>query len=103
MKTLPVLLLEGAIQDLTDIASYINSESGEPAAASDFIARIQTRCNKIGLAPNGGTNRPDLGQGIQLVPFEKSAVILYRIIDNSVHIVNVFYGGRNYDAIMRGK
>jgi toxin ParE1/3/4 len=49
--------------------------------------------------PYGGVSRQDLGDGIGLYPFEKSAVILYRIAEDAVEIVSIFYGGRDYDAI----
>ena len=36
-----------------------------------------------------------------MVPFEHSAVIVYVIADDLVHIVSIFYGGRDYEALMR--
>jgi toxin ParE1/3/4 len=38
-----------------------------------------------------------------MVPFERSAVILYMIETNRVRITNIFYGGRDYEALMRQK
>ena len=35
-----------------------------------------------------------------MVPFERSAVIVYRV-GKTVEIVNVFYGGRDYEAAYR--
>lgn len=37
-----------------------------------------------------------------MVPFEHSAVIAYVVESNIVRIVNVFYGGRDYETLMRG-
>nr|WP_260682893.1 type II toxin-antitoxin system RelE/ParE family toxin [Rhizobium laguerreae] len=59
-----------------------------------------TRCRKIGDAPNGGRPRDDLAPGLRTVPFEHSAVIAYHVTD-AVEIVNVFYGGRDYEALLR--
>jgi toxin ParE1/3/4 len=38
-----------------------------------------------------------------MVPFEKSAVILYVVEGETVHIVDVFAGGRDYEAITRDR
>ena len=68
-----------------------------------YIDRIYQRCERIGDVPGGGIRRPDLGKCIRMVPFEKAAVILYVIDGETVAIVNVFAGGRDYDTIMRGE
>ena len=52
------------------------------------------------MAPAGGAPRPDFGKNIRLVPFEKSAVILYTYEGDEVEIVAVFYGGQDYAAAM---
>ena len=35
------------------------------------------------------------------MPFERSAVIVYRVEPDHVLITNVFYGGRDYEALYR--
>lgn len=70
--------------------------------ALGFVDRIRRRCEAIGELPEGYPARPDLGPDIRIAPFERSAVIAYRVIDAAVEIVDMFYGGRDYEAIMRG-
>jgi toxin ParE1/3/4 len=36
------------------------------------------------------------------VPFEHSAVIAYKVEEGAVRITNVFYGGRDYEALFGG-
>ena len=67
-----------------------------------FVRRIRARCHKIGDAPKGGRPRDDLQPGLRTVPFERSTVIAYRV-GNTVEIVNVFYGGRDYETLYRGQ
>jgi len=55
----------------------------------------------IGNAPHGGRSRDDIMPGLRTVPFEHSAVIAYIVDDGLVCIVNIFYGGRDYEALMR--
>jgi toxin ParE1/3/4 len=35
------------------------------------------------------------------VPFERSAVIAYLVDDHQVRVTNVFYGGRDYEALYK--
>ena len=37
--------------------------------------------------------------GLRTAPFEKRAVIAYLTADDTVDIINVFYGGRDYEAL----
>jgi toxin ParE1/3/4 len=100
MKRLPVRLRPAAALDLEEIAAYIAEQSQSAEVALGFVRRIRRRCEKIGDAPRGASERHALGAGLRLVPFEKSAVIVYRVVDDSVEIVNVFYGGRDYAALL---
>jgi toxin ParE1/3/4 len=83
------------------LVDYIAISSGSALVALRYVDRIQARCEKIGDAPRGGRPRDDLMPGLRTVPFEQSAVIAYVIEDNKVRITNVFYGGRDFEAILR--
>jgi toxin ParE1/3/4 len=99
MRRLPVVLREEAITDLSDIYSYIAEQSGYPEQAWRFVQRIRARCERIGNAPRGGRPRDDLAPGLRVVPFERSAVIAYVVDDELVRVTNIFYGGRDYEAL----
>ncbi|WP_157357781.1 type II toxin-antitoxin system RelE/ParE family toxin [Mesorhizobium metallidurans] len=101
IQRLAVVLSEKAITDLEAIAAYILESSGSENIASSFVDRIRDRCQSIGNAPRGGRSRDDIVPGLRAVPFEHSAVIAYTVDDDLVHIVNIFYGGRDYEALMR--
>ncbi len=83
------------------VISYLADQGAEQAVIRGFVGRIRRQCEKIGDAPNGFPSREDLGPGIRIAPFERSAVIAYRVVDSTVEIVNVFYGGRDYAALMK--
>ena len=101
MKRLPVILRPAAAEDLAELAQYIAEKSGHPRVALDYVRRMRRRCDAIGDAPDGGAPRPDLGNGLRLIPFEHPAVILYRVEDGEVAIINVFHGGRDDLSILR--
>lgn len=101
MKALPVRFREAAIADLIEIASFLRAQQVEEAIIHGFISRIRKQCEKIGLAPEGYATRSDLGAGIRIAPFEKSAVIVFAVTETSVEITNIFYGGRDYATLLR--
>lgn len=103
MQRLPVEYTEDARADMDAIFDHVLTKSRDVVTAMRYTDRIFARCEKIGDAPRGGVQRNDLGSGIRLVPFEDSAVILYRLEENAVCIVNVFAAGRDYEAILRGR
>jgi toxin ParE1/3/4 len=101
MRRLPVRFRAEAVADLTEILDYLMSQGASEATALGFVHRIRRTCETIGGVPEGYPSRSDLGPGIRIAPFEHSAVIAYRVDDEAVEIVNVFYGGRDYEALMR--
>ena len=89
--------------DLADIYAYVSKASHSADIAEGFVRRIRTRCARIGDAPLGGRSRDDLHTGLRIVPFEHAAVIAYLVEPDRVRITNIFYGGRDYEALYRGK
>ncbi|WFP60458.1 MULTISPECIES: type II toxin-antitoxin system RelE/ParE family toxin [unclassified Mesorhizobium] len=102
IRRLEVEYRESANNNLTDIFRHIAEASGNPDLALKFVLRIEDRCQRIGNAPHGGRSLDYIVPGLRMVPFEHSAVITYVIESSIVRIVNVFYGGRDYEALMRG-
>jgi toxin ParE1/3/4 len=101
IRRLEVEYRESASNDLADIFRYLVEASGSPDVARNFVLRIEGRCQNIGNAPRGGRSRDDIVPGLRTVPFEHSAVIAYVIEGDVVRIVNIFYGGRDYETLMR--
>jgi toxin ParE1/3/4 len=99
MHRLKVTYREEALLDLQDIYRIVFEMSRSHLVARRFIKRIEARCDRIGFVPRGGRPRDDLQVGLRTIPFEHSAIIAYKVEDNSVDISNIFYGGRDYEAL----
>lgn len=100
MKRLPVRLRPGATQDLKDIYDWVASQSGFPQIAEKLVNRIFDRCESLGEFPLKGRARDDLQPGVRILPFERTAIIAYRILAGEVEVINIFYGGRDYEALL---
>jgi toxin ParE1/3/4 len=101
MRRLRVEFRPTATNDLLAIFDYVFDVSQSAEAARRFTERIRDRCERIGDVPFGGRARDDLQPGLRAVPFERSAVIAYTIEGDYVWITNIFYGGRDYEALYR--
>lgn len=101
MKRLPVAYRPEALDDLAAVFRTVLDVSRNADVAERFVRRIFERCERVGDAPRGGRPRDDLESGLRTVPFERSAVIAYRVETERVLVVNVFYGGRDFEALYR--
>jgi toxin ParE1/3/4 len=101
MQRLEVRFRPEAIRDLTAIFHYVFELSRSFETSRKFVQRIRDRCDSIGNVPHGGRPRDDLEPSLRTVPFERTAVIAYKVEDDRVRITNIFYGGRNYETLYR--
>lgn len=101
IRRIEVEYRQSAQGDLADIFRYLVESGASVDTALRFVLRIEERCQKIGDAPRSGRPRDDLLSGIRTLPFEHSAVIAYVIEREMVWIVNIFYGGRDFEALLR--
>jgi toxin ParE1/3/4 len=97
-----VILRPSAEKDLTELYHYIAERSGYPERAIAYIRRIRVYCETLASFPERGRRRDDLRRGLWVIGFERRVVIAYTILDTGdVEIGRIFYGGRDYEAIMR--
>ncbi|HSC19852.1 MAG TPA: type II toxin-antitoxin system RelE/ParE family toxin [Rhizomicrobium sp.] len=100
MKTYKVVFRPAAEDDLLNLYDYI-AEHGGRKAAGDYIDRIGALCQSLRDAPLRGTPRDDIKPGLRIIGFERRAVIAFRVLRSEVVIVRIFYGGRDYERILR--
>ena len=99
VKIHKVRFREEASADILEIYRWVYEVSLDPATAQRFTGRLLAACERIGDTPLGGRSRDDLFPRLRIMPFEKRAVIAYLVGDDVVDITNVFYGGRDYEAL----
>ena len=104
MKTYNVYLLPDAIKDLESIYEYIAEQSSFPERAWAYIERLRTKCQDLETAPQRGQQRSDLMENLRVYPLDKKTVAAFVIDEGKqmVSILNIFYGGRDYETIMSG-
>jgi toxin ParE1/3/4 len=87
--------------DLNGLFDHLSLEAS-PRVAGDYVRRVHAACVGLETFPLRGAPRDDLGPGVRLLGFERRVAIAYAVEDDEVVILGVFYGGRDFEAILRG-
>lgn len=103
MNNYEVFLMPNAIKDLEKIYSYIAEQSGFPERAWAYIQKLKVACQKLEVSPLRGQKRDDLMVGLRIYPLDKRTVAAFLIDETTrvVRVLDIFYGGQDYDAIMK--
>lgn len=80
-----------AVRNLARIQGYISQD--KPRAALEFAEKIEERCRELANAPQSGRPLPSFRRNLYSIPF-RTYVIVYRILDSQIEIVDIFHGMR---------
>jgi len=102
MRTYKVGLTPDAIVDLEGIYNFIAEQSGLPEVAWSYIKRLKEKCKGLAHSPSRGQRRDDIRPNLRIIPIAKNAVAAFEIDEEnqSVSILNIFYGGRDYEVLL---
>jgi len=98
-----VVFTPAAISDMRDIYNYIAEESGYPDRALDYINKLRAGCERMSIVPLRGQKRDDIRSNLRTTVLDKSAVAAFEVdeVNNILRILGVYYGGRDYAAILQ--
>jgi len=86
-----------ALAQLESLEAYI-AQSASPQRAAEFVDAIVDHCEKLRTFPQRGTKRDDLRPGLRTLGFRRRVTILFEVSQETITILGIFYGGRNYEA-----
>lgn len=89
-----------AERDIDKLHEYIATHSSEERA-DGYISRIVNFCNGLATFPLRGTQRDDILPGLRVTGFERRVNIAFVVTADTVLIEGIFYGGRDYEAVLR--
>ena len=98
-----VVFAPQAATDVEAILQYIADRSSSPVIARHFVAGIIAHCRKLGLFPHRGTKRDDLRPGIRTIGYRRRVTIAFKVDQDVVTILRVFYAGRDIKGALRDK
>lgn len=104
MREYRVVLMPAAEAALEGIGAWIDETSGFPDRALGYIGKLRERARDLTHAPMRGAARDDLRPGLRVWAIDKRCVIAFDVDDDAgvVRVLNFYYGGRNYEALLGG-
>jgi toxin ParE1/3/4 len=96
MKKLKLIISQQAIEDLSDIWSYIALDN--PNAADRFVEQLHESCKSLAKMPEMGRQRNELLPGIHSMS-HKAYIIFYRKNKDNLAIVRVLNGCMDIDSM----
>ncbi len=100
MKKRAIVFAPEAQDDLLRLTDWI-AEAASLDTALSYIERLETYCLSFGLASERGHLRDDIRPGLRIVGFERRVTIAFVVDEASVTILRLFYGGRNWEDVLR--
>lgn len=97
--TLGVVFTPEAEQQLVDLYRYI-AAAGSQEAAARYTDLIVTFCEELAAFPNRGKARDDIRPGLRTIGYRRRVVVAFAVTGKALVIVGVFYGGRDYEAVL---
>ena len=89
-----------AEQQLTSLYEFIATESSSRIAAR-YVEAVLTFCERLQIFPLRGSPRDDIRSGIRTISYKKRVLIAYTVEDNRVLILGIYYGGQDYEGLIR--
>jgi toxin ParE1/3/4 len=86
-----------AERQIEDLYNYIADHSSE-RIAEEYVARIVSSCMKLRDFPRRGTKHDDILPGLRTIGFDRRVTIAFLVLEESVLIEGIFYGGQEFSA-----
>jgi plasmid stabilization system protein ParE len=85
---------------LVQLYDYIAAKAS-PASAETYTNAIVERCERLGEMPLAGVVRDDIRRGLRAAFFRRRVVIAYSAGAKTVTVLAIFYGGQDYESLLR--
>jgi toxin ParE1/3/4 len=92
-----IIVTPAAEADLAAIAAWIAGQADVTTALS-YVDRVQARIMRLRDFPKRGKARPEFGNGMRSLSFERRLLILYRIDEDGVRIVRIVGAARDLSS-----
>jgi toxin ParE1/3/4 len=94
-----VVFAPEAEEQLIELYRYIAGEAS-PAVAEKFASGIVEFCEGLVNFPHRSVRRDDIRPGLLVTQYQNRVVIAYSVDDDTVVVIGVFYGGRDFESLL---
>lgn len=86
---------------LIGLYDWSAGESGFPSRAEAYVSALMDRCDALADFPMVGRVQDDIRPGLRTIGFRRRAVIAFAVTDEVIEILGIYYGGRDYESLLR--
>ena len=65
------------------------------------MSALMDQCDALADFPLIGRARDDIRPGLRTTGFRRRAVIAFAVTDEVIEILGIYYGGRDYESLLR--
>lgn len=95
-----VLFTPEAETHLVELYRYV-AAAGSAEVAAHYTEQIVAYCEELAAFPHRGRARDDIRPGLRTIGFRRRDILAFAVLDEAVVIIGVFYGGRDYEDVLR--
>lgn len=95
-----ILFLPEARDQLDSLHAYI-AAAADADTASRFIGRVIDYVETLADFPSRGAPRDDLRPGLRTLTWRRRVTIAFVVEAADVVVIGVFYGGRDFESLLR--
>lgn len=77
------------------------ARAASASVALRFTETVVSYCESLRTFPYRGVQREDIRPGLRITHYKKRTVVAFAVDADLVSIIGVFYGGQDYEAILR--
>ena len=88
-----------AERQLVDLYRYV-AQADSPESAAEFTEAVVSHCEGLQEFPHRGTKRDDIRPGLRITHYKKRTIIAFAVLDHTVAILGIYYGGRNFERLL---
>ena len=88
-----------AQRDLMALYDQI-ADAASPNVAFRYVDRVEHWLDGFALASERGARRDDIRPGLRITGFERRLTVAFTVLEDTVVIQRVFYGGQDWAAAL---
>jgi plasmid stabilization system protein ParE len=89
-----------ARDQLDQLHGYI-AAAADVEIASRFVNGVIDHIATLGEFPRRGTPRDDIRHGLRTITWRRRVTIAFVVEESEVVVIGTFYGGRDYEALLK--
>lgn len=96
-----IVVTPEARDQLDQLYRFIASAAGDTDIALRFVDGIIDHIATLADFPKRGSPRDDVRPGLRTVAWRRRVTITFVVEEHDVVVVGVFYGGRDFESLLR--